>query len=59
MRIIHSDGRDEEVSRIELMVSGHIFTITEDFGEMKIHSVNSDLILKPHGKNEIIVSAQE
>lgn len=58
MQLTILDGRDEEVTRMELIVGIHQFTITDDSGELKIHCDTGALVIKPESAYEIVISSQ-
>ncbi len=51
---IDSDRTEKEVDHIEIEIDGVEYTLTDRFGELKIH--NSDgIIVKPCCSNEVVV----
>ncbi len=51
---IDSDRTEKEVDRIEIEIDGVNYTLTDRFGELKIHS-SDGIIVKPCCSNEVVV----
>ena len=60
MQIIRIDGNRDviDVSRIEIQLGDNKYTLTEYFGELKIHAHSDVLIVKPATANEVQITAQ-
>ncbi len=54
---IDSDNYEKEVERVEIKIGCQKFTITEYFGELKIHAHSDVMIVKPCCANEIKLAA--
>ena len=52
---IDSDRTEKEVERIEIEIDGIKYTLTDRFGELKIHSQSDEIIVKPCCANEVVV----
>lgn len=60
MKIIRIDGNRDiiDASRIEIQLGDHKYTLTEYFGELKIHAHSDVIIVKPATSNEVQNSSQ-
>ena len=54
---VDADRSEKEVERIEVKIGCKKFTITEYFGELKIHANADAITVKPCCANEIKISA--
>jgi len=45
------------VERIQLSAGGKLFTITEEFGQLRIHSHGRDIIIRPGCANEVTIDS--
>jgi hypothetical protein len=53
---VDADKLEKEVERIEIKIGCTKFTITEYFGELKIHAHSDAMTVKPCCANEIKIS---
>jgi hypothetical protein len=51
---VDSDREPKEVERIEVEIGGVKYTITDRFGEMKLHAHSDEIIVKPCCANEVV-----
>jgi uncharacterized protein (UPF0335 family) len=52
---IDSNRDVQEVERLEIEINGIKYTITDRYGEMKIHAHSEELLIKPCCANEVII----
>jgi len=54
---VDADRTEKEVERIEVTIGCRKFTITECYGDLKIHAHGDAMIVKPCCANEIKLAA--
>ena len=52
---IDNNRKANIVERIEVMIDGIKYTITERFGELKVHAHSDEVIVKPCCANEVVL----
>ena len=52
---IDSDRTEKEVERIEIEIDGIKYTLTDRFGELKVHAHSDAIFMIPCCANEVVI----
>lgn len=62
MKIERIDGDrnvNKDIEKVMINVNGHRYTLTEEFGQLRIHAHRDRVMIYPASSNELIVDSHD